>query len=133
MTLPIPASSSFIYAQSSTDTHPKRPNQPTSPRPKRRQLDRKNGKGLAKDTTRPVVTLISESYAQEDVALTGDTVRGKGTLIPANEVMAYTEFPNVVHEFATQLQFGTTFEVMESLPGQQIKLSQRMADEHAEM
>ena len=33
--------------------------QRTSPQPKRRRLDRKNGKGLAKDATRPVVTLIS--------------------------------------------------------------------------
>ena len=31
------------------------------------------------------------------------------------------------------MQFGTTFEVMEFLAGQQIKLSQRMAKEHAEM
>ena len=79
------------------------------------------------------MTLISESYAQEDVAFPGDTVRGKGTLIPEKEVMAYPEIPDVVHEFATRLQFGSTFDVMEFLAEQQIKLSQRMVDEHAEM
>ena len=42
----------------------------TSPQPKRRRLDRKNGKGLAKDATRPVATLISES--QEEMVFTGD-------------------------------------------------------------
>ena len=84
-----------------------------SPQPKRRRLDSKNGKVLAKDATRPVVTLISESYAQEDVAFTGDMVRRKGTLIPNNEVMAYLQIPDVAHEFAARLQFGTTFKVME--------------------
>ena len=79
------------------------------------------------------MTLIFESYAQEDVAFTSDTVRGKGTLILDNEVMAYPEIPDVAHKFAAQLQFVTTFEVMEFLAGQQIKLSQRMAEEHAEM
>ena len=47
--------------------------------------------------------------------------------------MAYPEIPDVAHEFAARLQFGTTFEVMEFLAGQQIKLSQRMAEEHVEM
>ena len=72
-------------------------------------------KGLAKDATLSVVTLIAESYAQEDVAFTGDTVRGKGTLVPDNEVMAYPEIPDVAHEFAAWLQFDTIFEVMEFL------------------
>ena len=67
------------------------------------------------------MTLISESH--EEVVFKGDTVRGKGTLIPDNEVMAYPEIPNVEHEFAARLQFGTTFEVMEFLAGHQIKLS----------
>ena len=87
--------------------------QRTSPQPKRRRLDRKNRKGLAKDATRLVVTLISKSH--EEVVLTGDTLRGKGTLIPDNEVMAYPEIPDVAHEFAARLQFGTTFELMEFL------------------
>ena len=105
--------------------------QHTSPEPKRRRLDRKNGNSLAKDTTRLVVTLMSES--DEEVVFTGDTVHGKGTLILNNEVMAYTEIPGVAHEFAARLQFGTTFEVMEFLFRQQIKLSQHMAEEHVEM
>ena len=107
--------------------------QPTSLQPKRKRLDYKNGKGLAKDATKPVVTLISESWTQVDVTFTGDTVRTKGTLIPDNEVMVYPEIPDVAHKFAAQLQFVTTFEVMEFLAGQQIKFSQRMAEEHAEM
>ena len=36
-------------------------------------------------------------------------------------------------EFGARLQFGTTFELMEFLAGQQSTLSQRMAEEHAEM
>ena len=47
--------------------------------------------------------------------------------------MACPKIPDLAHEFATRLQFGTTFEVMEFLAGQQIKLSQRMAEKHAEM
>ena len=88
---------------------------------------------MAKDATTLVVTLISESYAQEDVAFPGDTVRGKGTLILDNEVMAYPEIPDVATEFAARLQFSTTFEVMEFLAEQQIKLSQRLAKQHEEM
>ena len=60
-------------------------------------------------------------------------VRGKGTLTLDNVVMAYPEIPDVAHEFAARLHFGTTFEVMEFLAGQQIKLSQRMAEEHVQM
>ena len=41
---------------------------------------------MAKDATRPAVTLISESH--EEMVFTSDTVRDKGTLIPDNEVMA---------------------------------------------
>ena len=67
------------------------------------------------------------------MVFTGDTTRGKGPLIPDNEVMAYLEIPDVAHEFAAQLQFGTTFELMEFLAEQQITLSQRMAEEHADM
>ena len=105
--------------------------QRTSPQPKRRRLDRKNRKGLAKDATRLVVTLISKSH--EEVVLTRDTVCGKGTLIPDKEVMVYLEIPDMAHEFGARLQLGTTFEVMEFLAKQQIKLSQRMVGEHAKM
>ena len=73
----------------------------TSQHPKCRRADRKNGKGLAKDTARPVLTLISESH--EEVVFTGDTVRGKGTVIPDNKVMAYPKIPDVAHEFAARL------------------------------
>ena len=69
----------------------------------------------------------------EEVVFTSDTVHGKGTLIPDNEIMAYPEIPDVAHEFAAQLQFGMTFEVMEFLAGQQIELAQRMDEEQAEM
>ena len=47
--------------------------------------------------------------------------------------MAYLEIPEVAHEFAARLQFATTFEVMEFLARKQIKLSQCMAEEHAEI
>ena len=60
-------------------------------------------------------------------------MHGKETLIPDNVVIAYSKIPDVVHEFAARLQFGTTFEVMEFLTGQKITLSQRMAEEHVEM
>ena len=102
-----------------------------SPRPKRRRLDRKNGQGLAKDKTKPVTTLISESY--EEVRFTGDTTRGKGPLIPDNEVMAYPDIPDVAHEFAARLRFGTTFELMQFLAQQQLTLTERMFEEHADM
>ena len=86
---------------------------------------------MAKDATRPVATLISESH--EEVVFTGDTTRGKGPLIPDNEVMAYPEIPDVTHEFTARLQFGTTFELMEFLAQQQTTLSRRMAEEYADM
>ena len=47
--------------------------------------------------------------------------------------MAYPDIPDVVHEFAARLRFGTTFELMEFLAQQQLTLTQRMADEHAGM
>ena len=61
------------------------------------------------------MTLISESWSQENVAFTSNTIRGKGTLIPDNEVMAYPEILYVAHEFVARLEFGTTFKVMEFL------------------
>ena len=59
------------------------------------------------------MTLISESRSEADVTFTGDTVHVKETLISDNEVMAYPQIPDVAHEFAARLKFGTTFEVME--------------------
>ena len=64
---------------------------------------------------------------------TGDTTRGKGPLRPDNEIMAYPDIPNVAHEFAARLRLGTTFALMEFLAQQQLTLTQRMADEHADM
>ena len=86
---------------------------------------------MAKDATKPVTTLIFESH--EEVVFTGDTTHRKGSLIPDNEVMTYPEIPDVVHEFAARLQFGTTFELMEFLAQQQLTLTQCMAEEHADM
>ena len=74
---------------------------------------------MAKDAIRLVVAIVSESHSQEDVAFTCD--------------MAYPEIPDVATEFAARLQFSTTFEVMEFLAEQQIKLSQRLAKQHEEM
>ena len=86
---------------------------------------------MAKDAPRLVITLISESH--EEVVFIGDTVQGKGTLIPDNEVMAYPEIPDVAHEFAARLHFGTTFELMEFSAQQQLTLIQHIADEHTDM
>ena len=49
-----------------------------------------------------------------------------------SEVLAYPDIPDTAHEFDALLQFGTTFELMEFLATQQIKVSQRMAEEHTE-
>ena len=48
------------------------------------------------------------------------------------EVVAYPKIPDVMHHFAVRVQFGTTFEVIEFLSGHEIKLSQRMVEEHVE-
>ena len=97
--------------------------QRSSPQPKRRRLYRKNDQGLAEDANRPVVTLTSESH--EEVVFMGDMTRGKVPLIP--------DIPDVAHQFAARLRFGTTFELMEFLAQQQLTLTRRMADEHADM
>ena len=61
-----------------------------------------------------------------------NTERGKCILTPDNVVMAYPEMPAVAHEFTVMLQFGTSFEIMEFLATQQIKVLQRMVEEHKE-
>ena len=81
----------------------------------------------------PIETQTFELPPLSESRFIGNTVRGKGTLTPNNVVMAYPKISNVAHEFAIQLQFGTKFEVIEFLAGQQITLSHRMAEEHAEM
>ena len=47
--------------------------------------------------------------------------------------MAYPDIPDVAHEFAARLRFGTTFELMQFLAQQQFTLTERMAEEHADM
>ena len=63
--------------------------------------------------------------------LTRNSDWGKGVLTSKKEVLAYPDIPDMAHEFATLLQFGTTFELMKSMETQQIKVSQCMAEEHA--
>ena len=48
------------------------------------------------------------------------------------EVLRYPDIPDIAHEFGALLQFGTTYELMEFLATQLIKVSQWMAEEHAE-
>ena len=49
-----------------------------------------------------------------------------------SKVLKYPYIPVTTHEFDALLQFGATYELMEFLETQQIKLSQRMAEEHDE-
>ena len=46
--------------------------------------------------------------------------------------MAFPEMLVVAHEFVALLKFGASFEIMEFLATQQVKVSQCMAEEHAE-
>ena len=122
-----------------------------SPRPKRQRLDRKDGRELVKDT--PVVTntatgaettaAVVDSTATEQTT-TLEIIRepralsrpsrskGKGVLMAESEVLKYPDIVDTVHEFGALLQFGTTYELMEFLATQQIKVSQQMAEEHVE-
>ena len=43
-----------------------------------------------------------------------------------SEVLSYPDISDTAHELGALLQFSTTFELMEFLVTQQIKLSQRM-------
>ena len=49
-----------------------------------------------------------------------------------SEVLKYPNILDTAHEFSALLQYGITYELMEFLVTQQIKVSQRMAEEHAE-
>ena len=49
-----------------------------------------------------------------------------------SKVLKYPDIPDTTHQFGALLQYGTTYELMEFLPTQQIKVSSRMAEEHAE-
>ena len=56
----------------------------------------------------------------------------KSVLTSKSEVLAYPNILDMAHEFGALLQFGTTYKLMEFLVTQQIKVSQRMTEEHAE-
>ena len=49
-----------------------------------------------------------------------------------SEVLKYPDITDMAHEFSALLQYGTAYELMEFLVTQQIKVSQSMAEEHAE-
>ena len=49
-----------------------------------------------------------------------------------SEGLKYPDIPESAHEFATLLQFRKTYELIEFLAMQQIKVSQRMIQENAE-
>ena len=75
---------------------------------------------------------VFEEIPWSKSTLMENTERGKGLLTSNNVVMACSEMSFVAHEFATLLQFGTSFEIMEFLATQQIKVSQCMDKEHME-
>ena len=69
--------------------------QASSPKPKRRRLDRKDGRGLVIDATpqpTPAVTVetepthVFEKIPRNQSTLTGNTERGKGILTPDNVI-----------------------------------------------
>ena len=64
--------------------------------------------------------------------ITTQSQRGKGAFTTENEVLKYPDIQDTAHEFGALLQFGTTYELMEFLETQQIKVSKRMAEEHTE-
>ena len=102
-----------------------------SPRPKRRRLDQKDGRGLVKDTTAPIEnfaptepTTTLELIREPQPIITAQSQHGKGMLTAKSEVLHYPDIPDTAHEFGALLQFGTTYELMELLATQQIKVSQ---------
>ena len=115
-----------------------------SPRLKRCRLDRKVGRRLVKDTTavKDITALVNISASTEpnttlelirepQPIIMAQSQLGKGVFTADSEVLKYPDIPDTAHEFGALLQFGTTFELMEFLAMQQIKVSQRMAEEHA--
>ena len=95
----------------------------------------------------PAVTIEAESTQSFEVVphdqpiLMKNRECGKGSLTSDNIVLAYLDIPDVANEFVALLHFnefvallhfGTSFELMEFLATQQIKVSQRMVEEHAE-
>ena len=110
-----------------------------SHRPRRRRWNQKDGRGLVKDTTAPTEKIATmehtttlELIREPQPIITAQSQRGKGVLTAESEVLRYPDSMDTTHEFGTLLQFGTTYELMEFLATHQIKVSQRMAEEHAE-
>ena len=102
-----------------------------SPRPKRRRLDRKDGRKLVKDIVAPIetsapkeLTTTLEIIRDPRPIIMAQSQRGKGVLTVESEVLKYPDIPDTAHEFNALLQFGTTYELMEFLATQHIKESQ---------
>ena len=70
--------------------------QASSPQPKWRRPDNKNGKGLPGTQTLKELSLSQSGFM-------GNTMRGTGTLNPDNVVMTYPEILDVAHDFAAHL------------------------------
>ena len=94
-------------------------------------MDRKDEHRLVKDTvvwvehyapTEPTSTL--ELIHEPRPIITAQSQCGKGMLTAESEVLNYPDIPDTAHEFGVLLQFGTTYELMEFLATQQIKVSQ---------
>ena len=89
-------------------------------------------------TTGVVDSIVTEQTTTLEIIwepqpiITTQRQRWKGVLMAESEVLKYPDIPDTTHEFNALLQFGTTYELMEFLAVQQIKVSQRMAEKHAE-
>ena len=114
-----------------------------SPRPKKRRLDRKDGRGLVKDgpiqTADTTETGVAEEGANDrttEKATTSNTRkdRRKGKEIQAeeNEELNDPVILDTAHEFAALLQTGKAYELIEFLATQQIKAVQRKIQENTE-
>ena len=80
----------------------------------------------------PEPSTTFEAIQEPRPIIMAQSQRGKGVLTMESEVLAYPDIPDTAHEFGALLQFGTTYELMEFLATQQIKVSQRMVEEHEE-
>ena len=80
----------------------------------------------------PEPSTTFEAIQEPRPIIMAQSQRGKSVLTAQSEVLAYPDIPDTAHEFGALLQFNTTYELMEFLATQQIKVSQRMAEEHEE-
>ena len=114
-----------------------------SPRPKKRRLDRKDGRGLVKDGPIQTADTTETDVAEEGTndrttgkATTSNTRkdRRKGKEIQAeeNEELNDPVILDTAHEFAALLQTGKAYELIEFLATQQIKAVQRKIQENTE-